>query len=218
MPDTMLRVEVTAGTSVSAVRTAARGGAPPWTLVYAPGAGANIDDPFGRCLADVLPARGVSVVRFQFPYMEAHRRTPDRTPVLEATWRAVIDAVRTPGEKLCVGGRSMGGRIASQVVAGRVVVDALALFAYPLHPPGLPERSRDAHLASVRVRTLFCSGTRDAFASPDELRVVAARMRRAKVHLLEKADHSFAPPRASARTRDDVFAEAAAALARWLRV
>lgn len=218
MPDSDLRVEVIPGTSVSAVRAAPRGAVTAWTLVYAPGAGANIDDPFGLCLADVLAARGVSVVRFQFPYMEAHRRSPDRTPVLEATWRAVIEAVRVPDGKLCVGGRSMGGRIASQVVAGRAPVDALALFAYPLHPPGLPDQRRDVHLPSIRVRTLFCSGTRDAFAAPDELREAAARVRRSKVHLLEGADHSFAPARASGRTRADVFAEAAAALARWLRV
>ncbi len=218
MPDTKIRVEVADGVAVTALRTAARGVAAAWTFVYAPGAGSNIEDPFGRCLAGVLPERGVAVVRFQFPYMEARRRSPDRTPLLEATWRAAIEAVRVPGEKLCTGGRSMGGRIASQVVAQGTAVDALALFAYPLHPPGLPEQRRDAHLPSVRVRTLFCSGTRDAFATPDELRAAAAAMRRAKVHLLDAADHGFSAPRASGRTRDDVYAAAAKALVRWLRV
>jgi predicted alpha/beta-hydrolase family hydrolase len=186
-------------------------------VIYAPGAGSNLDDPFGAFLADRLANAGIASVRFQFPYMEARKRAPDRPPVLEATWRAVIDRVRSPGERLVVGGRSMGGRIASQVVAQGDRVDALALFAYPLHQPGHPERPRKEHLPAIDVPTLFCSGTRDAFASPDELRNVARTMPNATVHLLADADHGFAVPRSTGRSREDVWAEATTALIDFLR-
>src|SRR5438552_189821 len=117
-----------------------------WTFIYAPGAGANIRDPFGALLAEKLPAAGVTLIRFQFPYSEAGRSAPDRPPVLEATWRAVAEAVRPQGGRLSIGGRSMGGRIASQVVAAGLAVDQLTLFAYPLHPPRRPEQARTEHL------------------------------------------------------------------------
>jgi predicted alpha/beta-hydrolase family hydrolase len=214
--ETKFRIHVGDNMTVTAVRSAPPG-APAWVCVYAPGAGSNIDDPFGRFLAAVLPERAVQVVRFQFPYMEAGRRGPDRPPLLEATWRAALDAVRVPGVRLCVAGRSMGGRIASQVLARGAKADALALFAYPLHPPGKPEQRRDEHLASLRVRTLFCSGTRDTFAAPDELREAAGLVKRAKVHLLEAADHGFAVQKASGRTREDVYREAAHVLLSWLK-
>ncbi|MBF6599238.1 MAG: dienelactone hydrolase family protein [Dehalococcoidia bacterium] len=210
-----LRIDVPAVGAVTAVRT--RAARPRWLFIYAPGAGAGIDDGFGAFLAARLPEAGVTLVRFQFPYREAGRRAPDRPPLLEATWRAVIAAASEPGMKLCIGGRSMGGRIASQVVGQGERVDALALFAYPLHPPGRPAQRRDAHLPSVRARTLLCSGTRDAFASPEELTAVAGTMPRARVHLLEDVDHGFAVARSSGRTRDDVWREASDAFLRWLR-
>lgn len=202
-----------AGT-VSAVRTAAR--RVRWTFVYAPGAGSNIHDPFGAYAAHELARHGVTTVRFQFPYMEAGRRGPDRPPVLEATWRAAIEVARDRRTRLVVGGRSMGGRIASQVVAQGERVDALALFAYPLHPPGKPEQTRDAHLGQISVPVLFCSGTNDAFGSPDGLRAAAKKVRHAKLHLLDGADHGFAVRKSTGRTRDDVWAEAVAAMVEWL--
>ncbi len=207
-------IEVRGAGSVSAVRTAARGAR--WTFVYAPGAGSNINDPFGAYAARELAKHAVTTVRFQFPYMEAGRRGPDRTPVLEAAWRAAIEAARDGKTRLVVGGRSMGGRIASQVVAQGVRVDAMALFAYPLHPPGKPEQMRDAHLGQLAVPVLFCSGTNDAFGSPDELRAAARKMQRARLHLLEGADHGFAVRKETGRTREDVWAEAAAAMVEWL--
>jgi predicted alpha/beta-hydrolase family hydrolase len=202
-----------AGT-VRALRTTARGAR--WTLLYAPGAGSSLDDPFGAHLARTLPAGGVEVVRFEFPYMAAKRKAPDRPAVLEATWRAAIDVARSRGRKLVVSGRSMGGRIASQVVAQGVAVDALALFAYPLHPPGHPEKSRDEHLAGIKAPALFVSGTNDAFASPAELGAAAKKVKRSNLHLLEGADHGFAVKKASGRTREDVWEEAASALLEWL--
>jgi predicted alpha/beta-hydrolase family hydrolase len=211
-----LRIEVDGSGAVSALRTTPK--ASTWTFVYAPGAGSTLHDPFGAYAAHALAAHGVEVVRFEFPYMAAKKKSPDRPAALEATWRAVVEAVRSKDRKLVVGGRSMGGRIASQVVAQGVKADALALFAYPLHPPGRPEKMRDEHLRLIPCSTLFCSGTNDAFASPDELRAAASKVKRAKVHLLEAADHGFAVKKASGRTREAVWAEAVDAMVGWLRV
>lgn len=215
MSDERLQVEVDGRGRVSAIRTAPGRGAK-WTFVYAPGAGSNLRDPFGQHLAETLPSRGIAVVRFQFPYMEAGKSAPDRPPVLEATWSAVIESARQPRRKLAVGGRSMGGRIASQVVAQGVAADALALFAYPLHPPGNPAKMRTEHLSALRVPTLFVSGTNDAFGSQAELRAAAKKVKGAKAHFLEAADHGFAVKKSSGRTKEDVFTEATDAFAKWL--
>ena len=155
-------------------------------------------------------------MRFQFPYAEAGRKTPDRPPVLEATWLAAIEVARHRDGKLVVGGRSMGGRIASQVVANQTAVDALALFAYPLHPPGRPEQRRDAHLASIQVPTLFCSGTNDAFATPEELREAATKVPSSLVHILDGADHSFRAPKRVRPSQEQIWREAVDALIDWL--
>ena len=97
-------------------------------------------------------------------------------------------------------------------------MDALALFAYPLHPPGRPEQLRTAHLPGIACPALFCSGTRDAFATPDELAAVAALVPDARVHLLDGADHGFAVLKSSGRSREDVWAEAGEVLVTWLGV
>jgi uncharacterized protein len=210
-----LRIEVPGAGPITAIETPPEGEPVGWTFVYAPGAGSNVHDPFGTFACRELAGRGVRAVRFQFPYQEARRRTPDRNPVLEATWRAVIDAVRDDN-RLMVAGRSMGGRIGSQVVAQGIVADALALFAYPLHPPGRPERRRDAHLSAIGIPTLFCSGDSDAFATPEELAEAAALVPNTRLHLLEDADHGFATRKASGRSRDDAWREAVDAMWAWL--
>ena len=210
-----LRIDVADAGEVTAIETISERRHAGWTFIYAPGAGSNVQDPFGAFACRTLAGRGVRCIRFQFPYQEARRRSPDRTPALEATWRAVIEAARDDS-RLVIGGRSMGGRIASQVVARDMIADALALFAYPLHPPGKPEQRRDAHLASIKVSTLFCSGTNDAFASPDELRQAAALVANAGVHLLEGADHGFAVRKSTGRTREDVWNEAVDSMWEWL--
>jgi predicted alpha/beta-hydrolase family hydrolase len=133
------------------------------------------------------------LLRFQFPYTEAGRRLPDRNPVLEATWRAAIEMARERTPRLVGGGRSMGGRIASQVVA------------------------QGTEVAGLSIPTLFVSGTRDAFGSPDELYAAAAKMPNATVSLLEGADHAFNVAKATGRTRTDVWEEACASLLSFLR-
>ncbi len=216
MSDTSLKIDVPGQGEVSAVLTSAE--AMRWLFVYAPGAGSNVNDPFALHLGKVLPQQGIGVLRFQFLYQERKRGGPDRPALLEATWRAALARARelAAGARLAAGGRSMGGRIASQVVAAGEAVDALGLFAYPLHPPGKPDQRRDEHLPQVRVPTLFCSGTRDAFGSPEELAQAAGLIPGSRVHLLEGADHGFAVPKSSGRTRADVWEAAAAALVELL--
>ena len=213
MADQELTVPVGKG-SISALRTAPESGSGD-CLIYAPGAGSNLNDGFGKYLAGRLAEAGMGCVRFQFPYMEAGRRPPDPPRVLEEAWRQVIEAVRPDVSRVVVGGRSMGGRYASLVAAQDTVVDALALFAYPLHPPGNPERPRYGHFPDIRVPVFFCSGSRDTFGAPDELRTAAAEVSNASLHFLEGADHGFAVPRSSGRTRDDVWAEAGEAFLAW---
>ena len=199
---------------VSVLRNAVEGAA--WTFVYAPGAGSNLRDPFGQRLAERLPEAGISLVRFQFPYQEAGSRRPDSPARLLATWRAVLESSRSDGTRTAIGGRSLGGRMASMLASEGALADALGLFAYPLHPPGRPEQLRTAHLPGIACPALFCSGTRDAFASPDELTAAAALVPDARVHLLDGADHGFATLKSSGRSREDVWDEAAGVLVEWL--
>lgn len=202
--------------AITAIETAAEGESAGWTFVYAPGAGSNVHDQFGTFACRELATRGVRCVRIQFPYQEAKGKSPDRNDKLEETWRAAINAVRDDS-RLVVGGRSMGGRIASQVVAQGVEVDALALFAYPLHPPGNPEKRRDSHLPSIRVPTFFCSGANDAFASPEELEEAASLVKRSRVYSLgEGVDHGFTVRKASGKTKELVWGEAVSEMWKWL--
>lgn len=188
-------------------------------LVLGHGAGGNRHTPSLVALADALAASGRAVVLYNFPYAEARRHRPDPPAVLEATTRAAgrLALQETAARSIVHGGRSMGGRIASQVVAAGERADALALLAYPLHPPGQPGRLRDAHLPRITVPMLFVQGTRDAFARFDLLlKTVASLAPRAELVRLAEADHSFAVPKRSGRTARDVLAEVTAALVAWL--
>lgn len=214
MTGTSLRIDAPGG-SVSALWSGPDD--PAWVFVYAPGAGSSLKDPFGAYAAEHLAAAGIACLRFQFPYSEAGRKVPDRPGVLEATWRAALAVARSRSNRVVAGGRSMGGRIASQVVAAGEEAGALALFAYPLHPPGKPEQRRDAHLPAISVPVLFCSGDRDTFATVEELEDVAGRMPQAELRVLKGADHGFVVLKASGRTREDVWAEAVAALQEFMQ-
>jgi hypothetical protein len=143
-------------------------------LILAHGAGAGQHSPFVAGFADALAALGADLITFNFLYTERKRRLPDRAPVLESCYRAVITAVRdridTAQHALFVGGKSMGGRIATQVAAADagLPVTGLVLLGYPLHPPGQPDRLRDAHLPGVARPMLFVQGTRDTFGTPGD--------------------------------------------------
>jgi len=176
---------------------AATPGAP--TLVLAHGAGAGHDHPWMRRVAEGLAARGLRVVTFNFPYREAGRSVPDKGPVLEDAFKDVWDEVaRTAGGRLFAGGKSMGGRIASQTVARTLLSPApagLVFFGYPLHPPGKPTQRRDRHLPAIPMSMLFVQGTRDPFGSPDEMRELVATLPLATLDLVEGGDHSLAVPK-----------------------
>ncbi len=214
--DERLTIDVPGKGTVSAVSTEAEVTPNGWVFVYAPGAGARLDDGFGVYASRRLSEASIATVRFQFPYMEAGKRRPDRNDVLEATWTAVLEQVRDDGLRIVAGGRSMGGRIASQVAANQKGIDALALFAYPLRPPYNRSQRRDLHFPDIECPTLFCSGTRDTFATPEELSVAIAAVGGANVKLLEGADHGFNTLKSSGRTREQVWEEAVAEMIRWL--
>lgn len=159
-----------------------------------------MDSPFLRDLSALLAGRGIRVARFEFPYMAARRRgerrPPDREPVLRATWAAVVASLRAAGAtRLAIGGKSMGGRIAS-LVADELAADALICLGYPFHPPEQPTRLRTAHLASLRTRTLVVQGERDAFGTRAEVEgyVLSPAI---TVRWLPDGDHSFVPRRSS---------------------
>ena len=165
--------------------------------VLAHGAGAGMRSAFMEGIAAALPPLGIAVLRFDFPYMAAGRKAPDRPPVLLETWHQAheLGAAKAPGLPLVAGGRSMGGRIASMAVAEGMPADGLVFFSYPLHPPGKPEKLRDAHLYEVTIPMLFIQGTRDPFARPDLLAAVLDRLGdRAQLLSIEGGDHSLRAP------------------------
>jgi predicted alpha/beta-hydrolase family hydrolase len=182
-------------------------------FVCAHGAGGHKDDKAMLRLAAALAPLGVEVVRFNFPYREAGSKRIDPMPVLKQSF---VDNVRQ-GKPLIIGGRSMGGRVASMLAAEGFECDGLLLAAYPLHPAGQPEKLRDAHLPRIRCPVLCLNGTRDALCRPN---LMEAALKKVKapwtMHWIEGADHSFNVLRASGRTAAEVDEEVKAAASRWL--
>jgi len=217
-----IRVAVASG-SVTALRYPAAEPAAPVTLVLGHGAGAPQTSDFMVAFAQGLADRGFPTVTFNFPYMEDGRRLPDRSETLEAAFHAVIAAVRGRADAgrgcLVIGGKSLGGRMASHVAAaGLDDLTGLVFLGYPLHPPGQPQRLRAAHLARIREPMLFVQGTRDAFGTPDELAPLLAPLGpTVRVHVVEGGDHSFAVPKRGPVPQAQVFAQAQDEIARWLR-
>lgn len=178
------------------------------TVVTAHGAGGTMDTPSIVSLGQDLASRGVTFARFNFLYSERGKRAPDKQPTLVATWRSVADWVRseTRPKRLFLGGRSMGGRMASYLVADGYPCEGLFFLAYPLHPPGKPEKLRKDHLPSIEVPILFVSGTRDTFAQLPLLQPVVDELE-ATLHLIEGADHGFRVPKKLGRSAEAVSAE-----------
>ena len=165
------------------------------TIVVAHGAGAGMDHPFIAGFSRACFDEGLATMRFNFPYIEAGRRSPDTEAVLRDAWRAAFEAAeaRRMGEPVWASGKSLGGRIASMCAAdGEIHPAGLVFLGYPLHPTGKPERIRDEHLDRIGVPMLFLQGTSDPFASSDLLRRVVKRLRdRATLVPFEGAGHSF---------------------------
>lgn len=183
----------------------------PAGLLLAPGAGAGRDQPALVAIDEALRAVGLAVSRMDFPYRVAGRRRPDRPPVLMDAVRraaaALAETAEVPSARLFLGGRSMGGRICSMVVADGLPAAGLVLVSYPLHPPGRPDRLRTEHFPRLEVPCLFLSGTRDAFASPAELEAATGAIPGPVRHVwLEGGDHGL-------RGKD---AQVAAVVADWV--
>ena len=184
------------------------------TIILAHGAGAAMDTPFMNFFATGLAERGYRVVRFEFPYMASKRSTgkgkpPDREPVLRATWLKVIEMARASGQKdakVVIGGKSMGGRIAS-LVTDEAGVDGLICLGYPFHPVGKPDQLRVEHLQTIKTPTLIVQGERDPFGCRVEVggyKLSAA----IRVKWIEDGDHSFKPRKSSGRTERQNWDEA----------
>ena len=188
-------------------------------VVLGHGAGGTRRTPMLVALAESLAGSGRAAVLYNFPYAERQRRSPDPPAVLEATTRAAaaLALEATGATRIVHGGRSMGGRIASQVVAAGERANGLVFLAYPLHPPGRFEKRREAHLPKVAPPMLFVQGTRDAFAREDLLKALLERLGpRAELHRVAEADHSFGVLKRSGRTPQEVLGEVEDTLLGWL--
>jgi len=188
-------------------------------IVLGHGAGGDRRTPQLVRFAESLAASGRRVLLYNFPYRDRGRRVPDPPEVLEAAARAAGEYARTTlgAAHLVHGGKSMGGRIASQAVAAGAPADGLAFLGYPLHPPGKPGQLRDRHLPRIAAPMLFVQGTRDSFARPDLVDEVLGRLAgRATLHRVEGGDHSFGVPKRSGRTAAEVEAEVERVLVAWL--
>jgi predicted alpha/beta-hydrolase family hydrolase len=192
------------------------------TLILGHGAGAGQTSDFIVSFASGLAARGIDIITFNFLYREQGRRIPDPNDKLEACYRAVIEAVRqqmrSGRDALAIGGKSMGGRIASQVAAAGVGhLAGLVFLGYPLHPPGEPDRLRAKHLSDIKAPMLFVQGSRDAFGTPDELRPIVTPLEPpADVYVVEGGDHSFKVRKGAGVSQEDIYRAIQDHIAAWL--
>jgi predicted alpha/beta-hydrolase family hydrolase len=171
-------------------------------LVLAHGAGNDMRTPLFDGIAEGLASREVATLRFNFPYKEQGRRAPDPERVLREAWLAAFEHASGLTDRVWVGGKSLGGRIASLVVADGLLAAGVIFVGYPLHPPGKPERIRDSHLPAIDAPMLFLQGTKDPFARWDLLEPLVERLGdRATLHPVEGGDHSF---RVRGEPKDDV--------------
>jgi predicted alpha/beta-hydrolase family hydrolase len=198
------------------------------SLILGHGAGAGQNSAFMVKFAAALAERGIETITFNFAYTEAGRRVPDRNDRLEAAWRRVIAAYRsgefgTHARRLAIGGKSMGGRIASQVAAAEGKsngegIAGLVFLGYPLHPPGRPDKLRSAHLPQIRAPMLFVQGSRDTFGTPEELAPILETLNApAELTVIEDGDHSFKVRKTAPLSQAAVFDFILDTVERWLR-
>ncbi len=189
-------------------------------FLCAHGAGGHRDDASMLRTAATLRARGIDVARFNFPYREHGSARPDPMPLLQQTVAAVAERVgaELPAHRLILGGRSMGGRAASMLVAEGFACDGLLLLAYPLHPAGQPEKLRDAHLGRIDVPVLCLNGTRDPLCDRELMDTVVRRLPPTwTMHWLDGADHSFHVLKRSGTTDEAVMQEVGDTCTSWVR-
>ena len=185
-------------------------------LILAHGAGSNQMTPSMTRMARSLAERGFETITFNFLYSEQRKRVPDKNDRLEACWRRVIETFA--GGKLVIGGKSMGGRIASQVAAADSSgIAGLVFLGYPLHPPGKHEMLRAKHLPAIRAPMLFVQGAKDAFGTPAELKPILRALKGAEICVIDDADHSFKVPKRAALPQEKVDEFVLDQVEAWLR-
>ena len=189
------------------------------TLVLAHGAGGPMDSPFLNRVASGVASAGFRVARFEFPYMRARREggkagAPDRAPVLQKSWLDSVERLGGGG-RLAIGGKSLGGRIAS-MVADEAGVRAVVCLGYPFHPPGQPERLRTKHLESLATPALIVQGTRDPFGTREDVESYRLSPKIA-IHWIPDGDHSWKPRASSGRTEAENLSEGIEAVVRFLK-
>jgi predicted alpha/beta-hydrolase family hydrolase len=218
MTDVAVKFAVPGSGKVSGLLRAPRGARACFVLAH--GAGAGMKHPFLAAVADGLARRKVATLRYQFPYMERRSRSPDKPPVAQAAVRAAVAEARKRLSKatLFAGGKSFGGRMASQAQAAEPLpgVRGLAFLGFPLHAPGKPGDERGEHLLEVRLPMLFLQGSRDDFAKLELLRPLVSRLG-ATLRVFDDADHSFHVPARSGRTDAQVMGELLDVLAGWMQ-
>jgi predicted alpha/beta-hydrolase family hydrolase len=219
-----IAVSLEAGATTSALAYPAGEPAVGAALILGHGAGAGQTSPFIIDFARALSGLGLDLITFNFLYTQQRRRIPDRGPALEACYRSVIDAVRTAvgsAQKfLFIGGKSMGGRIATQVAAADagLPVAGLVLLGYPLHPPGRPTERRDKHLPAIGRPMLFVQGSRDAFGTPAQLAPILTTLRPTPtLRIVENGDHSFKLPGKDPSAQAGVYANIQQDIINWIR-
>jgi predicted alpha/beta-hydrolase family hydrolase len=215
--------ETTTAMVYQADRSTRSGSRLPAALILAHGAGAGQRHPFMTGFARALSERGLDVFTFNFLYMERRRHVPDRMPQLVACYDAVIAVARehmpSAGQRLFIGGKSMGGRAATHVAAANsaLPVNGLVLLGYPLHPPGRPDQLRDAHLPSVGRPMLFVQGSRDTFGTPGELKPILDRLSPAPaLHVIDGGDHSFKVGGRDAKKQSAVYEAVQRTIVEWI--
>lgn len=216
---TELRVEVPESGEVSALMLRPRGAR--CLLVFGHGAGAGMTHAFMNAMAHRLADRRIATFRYQFPYMERGRSFPDKPAVLVRTVRAAVVAAGNAASDLplVAGGKSMGGRMSSQAASNQPLgrTRGLVFFGFPLHPAGKPGTERAEHLSRVPLPMLFLQGTRDKLADLDLLRPVVDDLgQRAKLHVVDGADHGFHVLKRSGRTDEEVLDDLARSTEIWV--
>lgn len=190
----------------------------PLTFAFTHGAGAPMDSDWMNTVTEKIVEAGYRVVRFEFPYMAERRETGKKRPpnpqkVLLETWRAVIENLGA--NTLVIGGKSMGGRMAS-MIADEMNVRGVICMGYPFHPPGRPEKLRTEHLANLKTPTLICQGERDTFGTKEE--VPGYPLSKAiTCHWLPDGDHGLKPRKKSGHTEEQNIRSATDAMIAFMR-
>lgn len=193
-----------------------------WLLVFAHGAGAGMQHKFMNTASGKLADHGIATFRFNFPYTEKGKRSPDPQPILKKTIRSAVEAAQglTGDLPILAGGKSLGGRMTSMAASENPLrgVRGIVFFGFPLHAPGKPSAERAEHLMNVTVPMLFLQGTRDNLANLDLLEPVCQQLKKnATLHIIEDGDHSFHLPKSAGRSDEEVIGELAKVVAEWLR-